>query len=213
MVGAEAVGDRVGVVELVALLAAGGLEADAERRQIRLARSASSATTRLESMPPDSSTPTGTSATIRRFTATRRPSSTASCQSPVDQSTCARIAVNYGSQYTWSVSGRRLDDPHRGRRQLAYPAAGSCVAPARPNGTSCSDAGVGSIVVSTPPPASSAGSVDAKRSRPASADVERLDAEAVAREDQPPGLVLDDGEGEHAVEMVDAADAPVGGRP
>ena len=33
--------------------------------------SASSATTRLESMPPESSTPTGTSATIRRSTATR----------------------------------------------------------------------------------------------------------------------------------------------
>ncbi len=43
--------------------------------------SASSATIRLESMPPDSSTPTGTSATIRRSTAIRSVSSTASGQS------------------------------------------------------------------------------------------------------------------------------------
>ena len=66
MVGAEVLGDQVGVGELVAGLAARGLEPDAERGQPRCPASASSATTRLESMPPESSTPTGTSATMRR---------------------------------------------------------------------------------------------------------------------------------------------------
>ena len=46
--------------------------------------SANSATTIDESMPPDSSTPTGTSATMRRATAVRRASISASCQSRID---------------------------------------------------------------------------------------------------------------------------------
>jgi hypothetical protein len=48
--------------------------------------------------------------------------------------------------------------------------------------------------------------VEANRSRSGGLiEVERLDAEAVPAEDQPAGDVLDDGEGEHAEEVVDAA--------
>jgi hypothetical protein len=47
--------------------------------------------------------------------------------------------------------------------------------------------------------------VEAKR-----IDVERLDAQPVAGEHQPAGAVLDDGEGEHAEEVVDAVGAPLG---
>jgi len=65
--------------------------------------SASSATTRLESIPPDSSTPTGTSATIRRSTARRSAASRASCQSRSSRSSRAGSRVKLGRQYTWSV--------------------------------------------------------------------------------------------------------------
>ena len=65
--------------------------------------SASRPTTRLESMPPDSSTPTGTSATIRRSTASRSRSSSASSQSRDVQSARSGSRVNSGSQYTRSV--------------------------------------------------------------------------------------------------------------
>jgi hypothetical protein len=41
-------------------------------------------------------------------------------------------------------------------------------------------------------------------------EVQRLDAEAVAGEDEPAGPPLDEGEGEHAQEAVDAAVAPLG---
>ena len=60
--------------------------------------SASSATTRLESMPPDSSTPTGTSATIRRSTAVRSEASSASSQSCSVQSAWSGSRLNSGSQ-------------------------------------------------------------------------------------------------------------------
>ena len=60
--------------------------------------SASSATTREESMPPDSSTPTGTSATIRRSTAVRSLPISASCQSRSDQSARSGSRSNDGSQ-------------------------------------------------------------------------------------------------------------------
>jgi hypothetical protein len=39
--------------------------------------------------------------------------------------------------------------------------------------------------------------------------VERFDAEPVAGQDQPPGVLLDDGEGEHAVEAVHTGRAPL----
>ena len=93
MVGAELLGDEVGVLELVAGLPARGVEADAERLQPGCPASASSATTRLESMPPESSTPTGTSATIRRSTAVRSVSSSASCQSRSVQSRAVGVAA------------------------------------------------------------------------------------------------------------------------
>ena len=60
--------------------------------------SASSATTRLESMPPDSSTPTGTSETIRRSTAVRSAASSASSQSREDHPARSGSRVNSGRQ-------------------------------------------------------------------------------------------------------------------
>ena len=53
--------------------------------------SASSATIRLESSPPESSTPTGTSETIRRRTATRSASSSASRHSSGERSAAALV--------------------------------------------------------------------------------------------------------------------------
>ena len=43
--------------------------------------------------------------------------------------------------------------------------------------------------------------------------VQRLDPEPVAGQQHAAGVALDDREGEHAVEAVDEAVAPVGGRP
>ena len=60
--------------------------------------SASRATTRLESMPPDSRTPTGTSATIRRSTAVRREASSASSQSCSVQPARSGSRLKAGSQ-------------------------------------------------------------------------------------------------------------------
>ena len=54
-------------------------------------------------MPPESRTPTGTSATIRRSTATRSRSSSASCQSRSVQSARSGSRPNAGLQYTWSL--------------------------------------------------------------------------------------------------------------
>ncbi|GAB2610034.1 hypothetical protein GCM10009696_14530 [Kocuria himachalensis] len=53
-------------------------------------------------MPPDSSTPTGTSATMRRLTAVRSFSTSPSCQSCSDQSERSSSRVNWGFQYSWS---------------------------------------------------------------------------------------------------------------
>ncbi len=64
--------------------------------------SASSATTRLESRPPESSTPTGTSETIRRSTARRRASRTCSCHSRGDGDGPSG-RVDGGSQYRTSL--------------------------------------------------------------------------------------------------------------
>ncbi len=59
---------------------------------------ASRPTMRLESSPPDSSTPTGTSAIMRRSTASRSAASTASSQSRADQSALPGSRLNGGSQ-------------------------------------------------------------------------------------------------------------------
>src|ERR1700754_4239223 len=61
--------------------------------------SARSPTIRLESTPPDSRHPTGTSATRRRSTASRNASRTASSQSRSDQSALYLRLVKSGSQY------------------------------------------------------------------------------------------------------------------
>ena len=64
--------------------------------------------------------------------------------------------------------------------------------------------------VSTPPPASSAGSDDANRTRlRVLGDVERFDAEPVASEQNPSAVALDDREREHSEQPVDEAVAPV----
>jgi hypothetical protein len=43
-------------------------------------------------------------------------------------------------------------------------------------------------------------------------EVERLDAEPVSAQDQPAGVLLEDREREHAEEMIDAAQTPLGVR-
>ena len=62
--------------------------------------------------------------------------------------------------------------------------------------------------MSTSPARSSAGSVEAKRRPAGLGQVQRLDAEAVAREHEPAAVALGDGEGEHALEAIDAALPP-----
>ncbi len=69
MAGTEGLGDQVGVFELIAGHAARGLEADTEGVELALTGLASNPTIKLESRPPDSSTPIATSATMRRWTA------------------------------------------------------------------------------------------------------------------------------------------------
>ena len=51
-----------------------------------------------ESMPPERSTPTGTSATIRRLTAVRNVSMSASCQMPASQPSSSDERAKAGSQ-------------------------------------------------------------------------------------------------------------------
>jgi hypothetical protein len=85
---------------------------------------ASSATTKDESSPPDSSTPTGTSATIRRRTAVRSASSTASRHSSGPRRSGRAARLNSGDQYgvsatrpsavtTRTVAGGSLRTPRR----------------------------------------------------------------------------------------------------
>ena len=63
MAGVVVLGDDVRVLELVAALAAGVFEADGEGQQVVVNTGlAQQPTSRLESTPPDSSTPTSTAA-------------------------------------------------------------------------------------------------------------------------------------------------------
>ena len=186
VVGAELLGDQVGVVELVAALAGRRLEADAEGGQAALALLGQQRHDRLESSPPESSTPTGTSATIRRSTAVRSARQTALRpvlgghgarggrvydRLPVDACRCScRPARSIRT-----VAGGSLRTPARivrGARHHRVEASCSGAAPP------------GRATVSTSPAASSAGRVEAKRSRPGRlGQVQRLDAEPVAGQD------------------------------
>lgn len=65
--------------------------------------SASRATTSDESTPPDKSTPTGTSATMRRLTEVRSESSSSACQRSSSQSARSGWGAKVGSQYFRSV--------------------------------------------------------------------------------------------------------------
>ena len=94
----EVLRDQVGVLELVAGLAARGVEADAERLQACCPASASSATTSEESIPPESSTPTGTSATIRRSTAVRSEVEQRLLPVPLGPVGAVRVTAEPGSQ-------------------------------------------------------------------------------------------------------------------
>ena len=64
------------------------------------------------------------------------------------------------------------------------------------------------MLVSTPPAASSAGRVEAKRSAAVFGIIQRLDAEPIAREHDTAGFALGNREREHAVEALDAARPP-----
>ena len=115
----------VRVAKLVALALADVVEADAERRQARAVPTRRAAR-RSGSSPgrPDSSTPTGTSATIRRSTAVRSASSTASAQSllvPVGVlGAAAEVRRASSARSRCSPSGSTVIDRRR-RRACARP--------------------------------------------------------------------------------------------
>ena len=172
---------------------AGGVEPDAERLEARPGPPrASSATTSDESRPPESSTPDGTSATMRRRTATRSASSTASRQSR------ARHPCVLGPAH---VLGPPVDVVARtvpsGRDRCARWPGGSLRTPVEDRARRGDDRVERHVVVqrdrsievSTPPPSSSAGSA---RGEPQPArglgEVERLDAQPVAAQGQHAGV-------------------------
>ena len=180
VVGVEGLGDQVRVAKLVALPLAHVVEADAEGRQAPLSLSASRATIRLESRPPDSSTPTGTSATIRRSTAVaqsvqHRVGPVARVQSAASAAAEARAPVGLGAPRAVG-----LDHHHRRRRQLPDALQDRVRRAARPRASSGSgEAPRDRARCRSPPPASSAGSVEAKRRRAVDlGQVQRLDARA-----------------------------------
>ena len=161
-------------------------------------------------MPPESSTPTGTSATIRRSTATRRAPSSASCQSrslrrllgsrvKAGGQYSARVLVPSGST-TRTVAGGSFRTPARIVRGGGHDGVERHVVGQRDR--------VDARCRRRRRRAARAASRRTAAAR-ASGEVERLDAEPVAGQHQPPGRVLDDREGEHAEEVVDAVRAPL----
>src|SRR5690606_32756096 len=98
VVGGEALGDQVGVLELVACSPLAASNPIEKVRRSFWPASASSATITLESTPPDRSTPTGTSATWRRSTARRRLARTASAHSGPDLVSSSGERSNTGAQ-------------------------------------------------------------------------------------------------------------------
>jgi hypothetical protein len=141
VIGAVVLGDQVGILELVAFFAMGFLEADGEGGKALLAFFRKQADDQAESTPPDSSTPTGTSATMRRRTALRRPSRTMSRQSSALR---ARSSADFSNRLPPCHVGEtaiRLEGPHRRCRQLAHAVQDGARARAPPRASSCSDAG------------------------------------------------------------------------
>ena len=212
VVGVEALGDDVGVLELVTLR---------RRRRIRSRWRTSSARAGRPRRADrrsgwsrhrrDSRQPTGTSATSRRSTASRSEARTASSQSRSDQSARSACRVKSGAQYVVVV--------RRPSGSIATSVAGGILATPRRivsgGGTTewkrevvvqgdRIDAGVDAA----------AGQQRGQRRREPDAvrvlgDVERFDAEPVAPEQHPAAVPLDDREGEHPVQPVDEAVAPV----
>ena len=94
VVGAELFGDQVGIFELVTLVLADLLETDAERLQSALALLGEQGDDQRRVHPAGEQDATGTSATIRRWTAVVSDSSTSDCQSPsVSPAYCASRRV------------------------------------------------------------------------------------------------------------------------
>ena len=153
--------------------------------------SASSATIRLESSPPDSRIPTGTSATIRRRTATRSASRTASAQSAGDQPVCGR-ARTAGPTSGARGACRRARPPAPSRAAACRRRAGSCAA----RGRSSASSGSGAARPGRRPCRRRRRAQRGQRrggAQPAArqvGEVQRLDAEPVAGEHEPAGPLL-----------------------
>ena len=171
--------------------------------------SASSATTSDESSPPDSSTPTGTSATIRRRTASRSASRVASRQSRAfipAYSGGARVRAASRRARSWC---RPADGADGGRRQLAH---------AGQDGPRRRHHRVERHVVVQRDRVERGVDVAGGQQRgqrggeaqPARrlGQVQRLDAQPVAGQGEHAGVAVGHGEGEHAQEVVDAVGAP-----
>ena len=149
--------------------------------------SASSATIRLESRPPESSTPTGTSATMRRRTATPQrlhdrappsppPTSPRGAGSRVER----RVPVA-----ALGAAGRRARRPARVAGGSLRTPRGSCAARARPSGRTGSGAappGRRACRRRRPRRARAATRRSAARRPAAPGQVQRLDPEPVARQ-------------------------------
>ncbi len=177
--------------------------------------SASSPTIRLESRPPESRQPTGTSATRRRSTAVRSDASTASAPVALGPVGLAGIALVAGRPVgALDPAAVGLDGQRRRRGELAH--AGEDGARRRHDGVEAEVVvqrhGVDRRV--------DASARQQRRQRGGEAqrplhlrEVERLDAEAVARQHHAARVTLGDAQGEHAVEALDEGVAPLGVRP
>ncbi len=215
VVGVEALGDEVGVLELVALHAADGLEADGERGQPVLAR--------LGEQPDDQA---GVDA-ARQQAAHRHIGDKAPFDRDAQRGQNRVLPIAFGPVRPFVAAaevgrpvrrggGRTvgLDRNERRGRYLAHPAQdrvrrrhhrmeGEVVV--QRDGV---DAGVDAA----------AGQQRGQRRGEADAgailgDVQRFDAKPVTAEQHPAAVALDDREGEHALEVLDEPCRPSGGTP
>ena len=214
VVGAEALGDEVGVVELVALLAADGLEADGEGLQAVLARlgeqrrrSGWSRARPTAARRPARRRPCGAR---RRCAAT---SSTASCQSRRSSRRARRARLEVGLPVACVV----VRVPSGSMAQDRAPAA-ACATPRRMVRGAGTTEWKRQVVVQRDRVDAGVDAAagqqrrqrrgEAQPRRASSRQVQRLDAEPVAAEHHPAAVALGDREGEHAVEALDERGRP-----
>ena len=200
VLGRELLRDQVGVAELVALAAAAGLEADRERLQPALAGLGEQRDDEARVQAPgeqDADRDVGHHAAVDR--GAQRVEQGVLPVVLVPELLLRQPAVGRRPVALLRAPPVGLDDEQRGRRQLAD-ALQDRVGRRH-------DAVPGEVVVQRDrvdrrvdaPAREQPGQRRAEAQRPADVrEVQRLDAQAVAREQQPAALALDEGEGEHA---------------